>query len=222
MENFGYIDLILLGISVFYMYYGYKIGGIQSLCNLIGWLLGIFIASTFAHEAGNLFAQQVFDLRSTTANTLVGFILLLIVSILITKVISLILKHLLKIVLPSVLDHILGAIFETLKALTLISVALFFAFNLNFMTKAKAHFYQHSKIFPAMERFATLIINSKLIAQAPEHIQKAQETLKEVGNQIKEQGEVIIQDKQEQNTQESLQEQSNQATPSTKEQSDVQ
>ena len=124
----NWVDLVLLAILGWFLFTGLRAGLIREILNLAGFGAGIFLASRYYGQAGEL-------LRGVTepgVAPLAGFAVVLVATLVVTHVVSSLLRQVASLLMLGWLDHLGGALFGLVKGLALAGVLLFIVQRLPF------------------------------------------------------------------------------------------
>ncbi len=149
MDQFNFLDLIIIGIVLFGMFKGFKIGLIQSVIGLVGWFLALVLGSRLAPIFAPIFAQffqaEVLQLAS-------GFLAVVLCVLVVLHLVATMLRTILEQLKITLLDKIGGAIFTGFRNILVILVTL----NLMYPISAKIPVWQSSALVPALLQYAPL------------------------------------------------------------------
>lgn len=111
------VIFIILGISVFS---GLKQGLVTSVLSLIGFILGIVLASNYYQKLGNVMGF----ISNEGAANIIAFIIIIGVVMVVAAIIAGILKTILKVIMLGWVDHLGGAFFGLIASVLTISALL--------------------------------------------------------------------------------------------------
>lgn len=158
-------DWIVALFLAFALYRGLKNGLIKEVFGLVGILLAIALALLLA-DVGGTWLQEQFEVSEAIAR--LGTIVTVFVLVLILfQTLALVFTKLIETLLLGPINRLFGAIFSTLKATVIISLALFF---LSPYQLPQQETRQNSLLYPFVEPFApvTLSLLSELSPQIAE------------------------------------------------------
>jgi membrane protein required for colicin V production len=116
----NWIDIVIILIMAFSVFTGFKQGLVTALLSLIGFIVGIVLASNFYKQLGDVLG---FISSSNIAN-IVAFILILVVVMVIAAIVAGIIKAILHAIMLGWVDHVGGAVFSLLASVLTISAFL--------------------------------------------------------------------------------------------------
>lgn len=193
----GYIDLILIIIIVVIGLRGFYNGFVNEVSGVLGIVLGVFFASRFASVMGEWITASVYDFKTPSIATLIGFVIILAVIWVAFLIVGVILSKFIKITDFSIIDKTLGFIFSCCKIFLIIGFILYAGSKPKFMQNFNIYLEQNSKIYSMMHKISGAILK----------IPSVQETLngtKQLSNKAQEDGSQKLQ-KAIDNTTEKLQ-----------------
>lgn len=146
----GYIDLILIIIIVVIGLRGFYNGFVNEVSGVLGIVLGVFFASRFASAMGEWITASVYDFKTPSIATLIGFVIILAVIWVAFLIIGVILSRFIKITDFSIIDKTLGFIFSCCKIFLIIGFILYAGSKPKFMQNFNVYLEQNSKIYSMM------------------------------------------------------------------------
>lgn len=184
MASLGYLDFLFLAIVIFISIMGLFKGFAKELCGFIGIILGIFFASRFAHDCGEWLRNNLVDIGNETFDTILGFLAVYLLVWILSFLAGKLLSKLFENMLPKYLNALLGMLFGAIKSFLAIAIILHLAFRLDFLQNLKAHCSYNSTLYSTMDKFASALIDSKLISNAPKDSQEVKQELEDMKNQV--------------------------------------
>ncbi|RXJ92906.1 colicin V synthesis protein [Malaciobacter molluscorum] len=124
LQDFTIFDMIVVGFTVILGLKGLFRGFIKEVLGLVGIIGGIFIASRFSLEVGNILAP-ILALENEATIKLIGFIAALIGFLLIIYIITIILNKITDISGLGAVNRILGFLFGSAKIFLIFSVIIY-------------------------------------------------------------------------------------------------
>lgn len=193
----GYIDLILIIIIVVIGLRGFYNGFVNEISGVLGIALGVFFASRFAQAMGEWVTSSVYDFKTPSIATLIGFVIILAVIWVAFLIVGVILSKFIKITDFSIIDKTLGFIFSCCKIFLIIGFILYASSIPKWMQNFNAYLEKNSKIYPMMYKVSGAILKIP-------SVQEALKGTKEVGQKVQKDGTEELQ-KAVDNTTENLQ-----------------
>lgn len=149
MDQFNFLDLVIIAIILFGMFKGFKIGFIQSIVGLVGWFLALVLGSRLATVFAPFFASFF---EAQALQVAAGFLAVVLCVLVVLHLVASILRKILEQLKIGLLDKIGGAVFAGFKNILVILVTL----NLMFPVSAKIPVWQSSALVPALLPYAPL------------------------------------------------------------------
>ncbi|MDO7252719.1 CvpA family protein [Helicobacter cappadocius] len=154
----GYIDLILIIIIVVIGLRGFYNGFVNEVSGVLGIILGVFLGSRFATSMGEWITINVYDFRTPSIATLIGFVIILAVIWVAFLIVGVILSRFIKITDFSIIDKTLGFIFSCCKIFLIIGFILYGVSKPKFTQGFNAYLEKNSKIYPIMNAISATIL----------------------------------------------------------------
>ncbi|PAF54134.1 hypothetical protein BKH42_02675 [Helicobacter sp. 13S00482-2] len=173
----GYIDLILIIIIVVIGLRGFYNGFVNEISGVLGILLGVFLGSRFATNMGEWISASVYDFKTPSIATLIGFVVILAVVWVAFLILGVILSKIIKITDFAIIDKTLGFIFSCCKIFLIIGFILYGISKPKFTQGFNSYLQKNSKIYPIMN------VISATILKIPS-VQQTLDNTKSVGKQI--------------------------------------
>jgi membrane protein required for colicin V production len=152
--QFGYFDIIVLGLIGFFAFTGLRRGLIAEIFRLLGILFAVFFAMKYINYAAIL-VKRTFD-TSNQISSFIGFLVIFILVLVIARFISGIFQKFINFVMLGWLDHIGGLGFGFLKGAFIISYVLWLVAllpNTNFMKRLEKETATYSVLKNLAPRF---------------------------------------------------------------------
>ncbi|RXK00073.1 colicin V synthesis protein [Arcobacter sp. CECT 8986] len=124
MQDFTIFDMVVVGLTVILGLKGLFRGFIKEVLGLVGIIGGIFIASRFSLEVGNVLAS-ILALENEATIKLIGFIAALVGFWLVVYVITIILNKITDISGLGAVNRVLGFLFGSAKIFLIFSVIIY-------------------------------------------------------------------------------------------------
>ncbi|WP_285602166.1 CvpA family protein [Helicobacter sp. NHP22-001] len=175
-----YVDIALLVFVVAVGIRGFYNGFIDEVAGLLGIVVGVFLASRWAHAVGASFSSHVYAFKDPSLNDLVGFVVVLAGVWIAFLVLGIVVSKAITLSNLGVLDKILGFVFACAKMFLILSFLLYAISRLAFMKTIDNYLHTHSQVYPYMYSVASHILRIKEVQEFGEIIQqKAQNAKKE-------------------------------------------
>ncbi len=167
MENLSIFDIISLSLIFILGIKGVINGFIKEVFGLVGIVGGIFIASRFAEQMGQLIDQNIYKLDSSATLYLVGFIAVLILFWILSLFIGYILENLIKMSGLGAIDKLAGFIVGSAKIFLVFSILAVTLSNIEFIKDKANEYMSKSFMYPIFIETGTYIVkmDSKKITQ---------------------------------------------------------
>ncbi len=167
MENLSIFDIISLSLIFILGIKGVINGFIKEVFGLVGIVGGIFIASRFAEQIGQLIDQNIYKLDSSATLYLVGFIAVLILFWILSLFIGYILESLIKMSGLGAIDKLAGFIVGSAKIFLVFSILAVTLSNIEFIKDKANEYMSKSFMYPIFIETGAYIVkmDSKKITQ---------------------------------------------------------
>lgn len=179
----GYIDLILIIIIVVIGLRGFYNGFVNEVSGVLGIVLGVFFASRFASSMGGWITASVYDFKTPSIATLIGFVIILAVIWVAFLIVGVILSKFIKITDFSIIDKTLGFIFSCCKIFLIIGFILYAGSKPKFMQNFNVYLEQNSKIYSMMYKISGAILKIPSVQKALNGTDQMTKKAKEDGAQ---------------------------------------
>ncbi len=166
MENISIFDIISLSLIFILGIKGVINGFIKEIFGLVGIVGGIFVASRFADQAGELISTNLYKLDSSATLYIVGFIAVLIVFWIISLFIGHLLESMMKMSGLGGLDKLAGFVVGSAKVFLVFSILAVTLSNIEFIKKQADEYMSKSFMYPIFIETGSYIIkmDSNMIA----------------------------------------------------------
>ena len=158
MENISIFDIISLSLIFILGIKGVINGFIKEVFGLIGIVGGIFIASRFAEQMGQLINTNLYKLESSATLYLVGFIAVLIVFWILSLFVGHLLESLLKMSGLGAIDKLAGFIIGSAKIFLVFSILAVTLSNIEFIKEKADEYMEKSFMYPIFVETGTYIV----------------------------------------------------------------
>lgn len=158
MENISIFDIISLSLIFILGIKGVINGFIKEVFGLVGIVGGIFIASRFAEDMGNLINQNIYKLESSATLYLVGFIAVLIVFWILSIFIGHLLESLIKMSGLGAIDKIAGFVVGSAKIFLVFSILAVTLSNIEFIKEKANEYMSKSFMYPIFVETGSYIV----------------------------------------------------------------
>ena len=158
MENISIFDIISLSLIFILGIKGVMNGFIKEVFGLVGIVGGIFVASRFAEQMGQLIDKNLYQLENSATLYLVGFIAVLIAFWILSLFIGHLLESLIKMSGLGGIDKLAGFLVGSAKIFLVFSILAVTLSNIDFI-KTKADEYMiNSFMYPIFVETGTYIV----------------------------------------------------------------
>jgi membrane protein required for colicin V production len=178
----NYFDLIVVVIVLLLGLKGILNGFFKELFGLVGIIGGIFIASRFGDDVGQVISDAIFKFDSQAAISFTGFLVTLIIFWLLMIGAGMLFKKLSAASGLGPFDRILGFVFGSGKFFLIASVIIYALFNVNAIRKNLEPAMESSKLFGIMVATGGYIMKidaEKLAGDVNESVAEQVEVTKE-------------------------------------------
>lgn len=158
MENISIFDIISLSLIFILGIKGIINGFIREVFGLIGIVGGIFIASRFAEDMGNLINQNIYKLESNATLYLVGFIAVLILFWILSIFVGHLLESLIKMSGLGAIDKIAGFAVGSAKIFLVFSILAVTLSNIEFIKDKANQYMSKSFMYPIFVETGAYIV----------------------------------------------------------------
>jgi len=148
MENISLFDIISLALILILGIKGIINGFIKEVFGLVGIVGGIFLASRYAQNAGEMIQNHFYDFENKASLYLIGFISVLIIFWLLSIFLGYILAHLLKMSGLGALDKLAGFFVGSLKIFLVFSILAIALSNIAFVKSKTDKYMNKSFMYP--------------------------------------------------------------------------
>lgn len=158
MENLSIFDIISLSLIFILGIKGVINGFIKEVFGLVGIVGGIFIASRFADNMGNLINQNLYKLENSATLYLVGFISVLIVFWILSIFIGHLLESLIKMSGLGAIDKLAGFAVGSAKIFLVFSILAVTLSNIEFIKTKADEYMGESFMYPIFVKTGAYIV----------------------------------------------------------------
>ena len=148
MENISIFDIISLSLIFLLGIKGVINGFIKEVFGLVGIVGGIFVASRFADQMGQLINQHLYQLESSATLYLVGFIAVLILFWVFSLFIGHLLESLIKMSGLGGIDKLAGFLVGSAKIFLVFSILAVTLSNIEFIKTQADEYMEKSFMYP--------------------------------------------------------------------------
>ncbi len=148
MENISLFDIISLALILILGIKGIINGFIKEAFGLIGIVGGIFLASRYAQNAGEIVQNNFYNFENKASLYLIGFISVLILFWLLCIFLGFIIAHLLKMSGLGALDKLAGFFVGSLKIFLVFSILAIALSNIAFIKSRTDKYMSKSFMYP--------------------------------------------------------------------------
>jgi len=158
MENISIFDIISLALIFILGIKGVINGFIKEVFGLVGIVGGIFIASRFAGQMGELVNQNIYQLDSSATLYLVGFLAVLVLFWILSLFMGHILESLIKMSGLGGIDKLAGFIVGSAKIFLVFSILAVTLSNIEFIKTKADQYMEKSFMYPIFVKTGTYIV----------------------------------------------------------------
>jgi len=161
-------------------------GLIKELAGLVGIVLGVWIASTYASDFGQWMGKNFLSLDSRSALTMAGFLALLTLIWLACIVAGILVSKLVSLSGLGIVDKLLGLLFASSKVFIILSVIVFALSSIEIVKKNTEKFTAESLFHPLLVKTGDLIvhIDTDDLLEKADRVKKRSETAVKKGEKI--------------------------------------
>ncbi|BDY12288.1 CvpA family protein [Hydrogenimonas cancrithermarum] len=145
--------ILLIGIK------GIFNGLIKELAGLVGIVLGVWVASTYASDFGQWIGKSFLPLDSQSALAMIGFLALLTLIWLACIVAGVLVSKLVSLSGLGIIDKLLGLLFASAKVFIILSVIVFALSNIEIVKKNTEKFTAKSLLHPLFVKTGEFIVH---------------------------------------------------------------
>lgn len=127
------IDLVLIIISSFFVFYGYSQGFIKQLSKLLSGLIAYILAKVFHLPIHNFLIKNQWINENTS--TIISYIFIILFFFICVKFLSGILENFLKVIGLNFTNEIAGSILGLFKAVFILSLVCYFLVSISILNK---------------------------------------------------------------------------------------
>lgn len=148
MENISIFDIISISLIFILGIKGVINGFIKELFGLIGIVGGIFVASRFAEQAGEIVSTNIYKLESNATLYLVGFVVVLIIFWILSLFAGHLLESLIKMSGLGSIDKLAGFLVGSAKIFLVFSILAITLSNIEFLKERANKYMAKSFMYP--------------------------------------------------------------------------
>jgi len=174
MTKIMWFDIATLSLILIVGIKGIFNGLIKEIAGLVGIVVGVFIASSYAEDFGKWISSNIIYIDSATVLNMIGFLALLTLIWLGFILAGMILSKLISLSGMGVIDKIFGFVFAGGKIFIIISAIVYALSNIEIIKKSTEEYVKNSFIYPFCYKTGEFIINID-----PEEIKKEVNTIQE-------------------------------------------
>jgi membrane protein required for colicin V production len=158
MENISIFDIISLSLIFILGIKGVMNGFIKEVFGLVGIVGGIFIASRFAEQMGQLIDANLYKLESSATLYLVGFIAVLIIFWILSLFVGHLLESLIKMSGLGAIDKLAGFAVGSAKIFLVFSILAVTLSNIEFIKTKADEYMEKSFMYPIFVETGAYIV----------------------------------------------------------------
>jgi len=157
--EFSVIDFIVAGLILVLGLKGMLNGMVKEVFGLLGIVGGIFFATSYANDFGAVLNRNIYTFEKEEVATLIGFILLLILSWGGIIALGNIVSKLMKLSSLGMIDKILGVIFASGKVFVIFAIIAYSVSSIEVIAKSLSKHTKDSILYPILVEGGSLIVN---------------------------------------------------------------
>ncbi len=158
MEEVNYFDVVVLVLVLLLGLKGLIRGFIKEAFALIGIVLGVYIASKYAFEVGELISSNIIPIESDNVILLSGFIITIVIVWAFIYVFGTIVSRIFSLSGLGIFDRILGFLFGAGKIFSIFAIIVFAVSKVGFLEKNLENITANSIMYPMLIGAGELII----------------------------------------------------------------
>ena len=158
MDNISLFDIISISLILILGIKGIINGFIKEVFGLVGIVGGIFLASRYAQNAGEIIHNHLYNFENKASIYLIGFISVLIVFWILSIFLGFILTHLLKMSGLGALDKLAGFFIGSLKIFLVFSILAIALSNIAFIKSRTDKYLKKSFMYPIFVDVGSYIV----------------------------------------------------------------
>jgi len=158
MENISFFDIALVSLLVIFGVKGLLTGIIKETFGLIGIIGGIFLASRYAQQAGDLIDANIYHIQNKAAVYFIGFATVLILFWIASIFVGFIFTKLINLSGLGFINKILGFVVGSLKIFLLFSVVIFALRSVDIFKKTVDKKLTNSYFYPYLIKTGSYIV----------------------------------------------------------------
>ncbi|MBL0687054.1 MAG: CvpA family protein [Sulfurospirillum sp.] len=158
MENISIFDIISLSLIFILGIKGVINGLIKEVFGLIGIVGGIFLASRFAEEIGQLVNKYIYQIENGAAQYLAGFITLLILFWILSLIVGNVLESLVKMSGLGAINKLAGFVAGSAKIFLVFSILAITLSNIEFLKTRVDSYMSKSFMYPVFIEVGSYIV----------------------------------------------------------------
>lgn len=179
--GFHFLDIVIFILLILFGLKGIMQGFVRELMGLLGLVVAIFLASSFASLFGGWISANIYELPNAASHTLIGFLLLFSGIWLIFIFASKILEKVVKTAHLELLNRVLGFGFGALKIFVLLAIITFAVSNVGFLKSKISNFAESSLFYVPLNALGGAIVRLEIVPN--EEIEKKLEDVKKLGKE---------------------------------------
>jgi membrane protein required for colicin V production len=186
MQDFSIFDIVVITITLLLGLKGLFRGFIKEVFGLIGIVGGVFVASRFALDVGQLVAP-ILALEKSSSIELMGFIVGLIVFWIIAYIVGMILTKIFSLSGLGIFDKILGFLFGAFKVFLILSIIIYALSQVNAIKEKLDETIGDTMTYPILVQGGAFIIQldkEEFTKEMKNSVDSAVEKTKETVNDI--------------------------------------
>lgn len=179
--GFHFLDIVIFILLALFGLKGIMQGFVREIMGLLGLVVSVFVASSFAGSFGGWISANIYELPNVASHSLVGFLLLFSGIWLLFIFASSILQKIVKTAHLELLNRILGFGFGALKIFVLLAIITFAVSNVGFLKNKISNFAESSLFYAPLNSLGGAIVRLEIVPN--EEIDKTIQKAKKLGKE---------------------------------------
>jgi membrane protein required for colicin V production len=158
MEDFNYLDIVVISLVVVLGFRGFITGFVKELFSLIGIIGGVFVASRFSKDIGIFINDNIFEIANNSALGAVGFAIGFVLFIVFASVIGMAVSKIVDGIGLGILDKIIGSVVSAGKIFLIFSIIAYGANSVKAIQQNIEDKVENSMVYPILVDTGSYIV----------------------------------------------------------------
>jgi membrane protein required for colicin V production len=158
MEDFNYLDIVVISLVVILGFRGFITGFVKELFSLIGIIGGVFVASRFSKDIGIFINDNIFEIANNSALGAVGFAIGFVLFIVFASVIGMAVSKIVDGIGLGILDKIIGSVVSAGKIFLIFSIIAYGANSVKAIQQNIEDKVENSMVYPILVDTGSYIV----------------------------------------------------------------